>query len=194
MWCHTVAFYKPDIRYWRWYIAKLSDIWPFMIRLSQRKPWHYGFSLPVHPILVNVTSKNVFKFGTKVHLESRMNWSDFGGQQSRSMWLDSSEQNISRMSRENFFRFGTSVHVQSGMKWLDFDGRLQVQVKAQGQRCQMGARGAPTPLAWAQVRSSRLVSSFSQCPHPCSIRSYIGLKVPTAHFCSYWQQRHHGQS
>ena len=57
---------------------------------------HYVFKLSVRPsirlILMNIISQelldfwNYFKSGTSIHLDSRMNRLDFGGQKSTSLW------------------------------------------------------------------------------------------------------------
>ncbi len=53
--------------------------------------------------------RNFFKFDTDIHLDSRMNWLDFGGQRSRSLWprithfwLSSSIITCSLMTRSSF--------------------------------------------------------------------------------------------
>jgi len=93
---------------------------------------HYVFGLSVrrsccceHDIC-RVPWGNYFKFGTNVCVYSKMNWLDFGGWRSSTLWFGrfhSHECGISRTPWGNYFKFGTNIQLDLMMNRLNSDGQ-----------------------------------------------------------------------
>ena len=77
--------------------------------------------LPAHPrgrFISEMPRGNFFKFGTNVHLDSRIKLLDFGGQRSKIKVTVTSRPSRSRVldiSGGNFITSGTNVHLHSRM-------------------------------------------------------------------------------